>query len=152
MATSERPHGRLWTARAQADLLRRTLARLGVERPIVLGHSWGTLVALALALDHPEAVRGLVLLSGYYFPTGRLDVWAFAPPAIPVVGDLMRYTVSPALGRMIAPKLIARMFEPLPVPRRFATRFPLDLALRPWAISGERRGQRPHGAGRRRPA
>ena len=66
--------------------LRRTLARLGVERPIVLGHSWGTLVALALALDHPEAVRGLVLLSGYYFPTGRLDVWAFAPPAIPVRG------------------------------------------------------------------
>jgi pimeloyl-ACP methyl ester carboxylesterase len=131
---SERPHGRFWTARAQADLLRRTLARLGVERPVVLGHSWGTLVALALALDHPEAVRGLVLLSGYYFPTGRLDVWAFAPPAIPVVGDLMRYTVSPALGRMIAPKLIARMFEPLPVPRRFATRFPLDLALRPWAI------------------
>ena len=131
---SERPHGRLWTARAQADLVRRTLARLGVERPIVLGHSWGTLVALALALDHPEAVRGLVLLSGYYFPTGRLDVWAFAPPAIPVLGDLMRYTVSPVLGRMLAPKLIAKMFEPLPVPRRFASRFPLDLALRPWAI------------------
>jgi len=102
---SERPHGRLWTARAQADLLHRTLARLGVERPIVLGHSWGTLVALALALDQPEAVRGLVLLSGYYFPTGRLDVWAFAPPAIPVLGDLMRYTVSPVLGRMLAPKL-----------------------------------------------
>jgi len=98
------------------------------------GHSWGTLVALALALDHPEAVRGLVLLSGYYFPTGRLDVWAFAPPAIPVLGDLMRYTVSPVLGRMLAPKLIAKMFEPLPVPRRFAARFPLDLALRPWAI------------------
>ena len=36
---SERPRGQLWTARAQADLLRRTLARLGVERPIVLGHS-----------------------------------------------------------------------------------------------------------------
>ncbi len=149
---SERPRVRLWTARAQADLVRRTLARLGVERPIVLGHSWGTLVALALALDHPEAVRGLVLLSGYYFPTGRLDVWAFAPPAIPVLGDLMRYTVSPALGQMLAPKLIAKMFEPLPVPQRFATRFPLDLALRPWAIRASAEDSALMVSGRRRPA
>jgi pimeloyl-ACP methyl ester carboxylesterase len=131
---SERPRGRLWTARAQGDFIHRTLARLGIERPLVLGHSWGALVALALALDHPQAVRGLVLLSGYYFPTGRLDVWAFTPPAIPVVGDVMRYTVAPLLVRAIAPRLIAKMFEPLPVPRRFASRFPLDLALRPWAI------------------
>jgi pimeloyl-ACP methyl ester carboxylesterase len=131
---TERPRTRLWTAPAQADLVRKTLLRLGVERPIVLGHSWGTLVALALALDHPDAVRGLVLLSGYYFPTGRLDVWAFAPPAIPVVGDVMRYTVSPLLGAMLARKMAAKMFEPLPVPRRFSTRFPFDLALRPWQI------------------
>ena len=129
-----RPRTRLWTAPAQADLIRKTLRRLGIERPVVLGHSWGTMAALALALDHPEAVRGLVLLSGYYFPTKRLDVWAFAPPAIPILGDVMRYTVSPPLARMLAPRMIAKMFEPLPVPRRFTARFPLDLALRPWQI------------------
>jgi pimeloyl-ACP methyl ester carboxylesterase len=131
---TERPRTRLWTAAAQADLIWKTLLRLGIERPIVVGHSWGTMAALALALDHPEAVRALVLLSGYYFPTKRLDVWAFAPPAIPVVGDVMRYTVSPPLARLLAPKIIAKIFEPLPVPRRFSARFPLDLALRPWQI------------------
>jgi pimeloyl-ACP methyl ester carboxylesterase len=128
---TERPRDRVWTPYAQAELVRRTLVHLGIEKPIVLGHSWGTIVALALALEHPDAVRGLVLLSGYYFPTARLDVWAFSPPGIPVIGDAMRYTVSPLLVRLLAPSIVRKLFEPMPVPPRFAMRFPLDLALRP---------------------
>jgi pimeloyl-ACP methyl ester carboxylesterase len=126
-----RPRDRVWTAYAQAELIRRTLAHLRIEKPVVLGHSWGTIAALALALEHPGALRGLVLLSGYYFPTGRLDVWAFSPPAIPVVGDALRYTVAPLAGRMIAPGIVRKLFAPRPVPPRFAMRFPVDLALRP---------------------
>ena len=57
--------------------------RLGIERPVVVGHSWGTLVALAWALRRPDEVRGLLLLSGYYYPSLRADVVLFAPPAIP---------------------------------------------------------------------
>ena len=68
---SDRPHGSAWSARAQADLLRDALVVLGIKRPVVLGHSWGAAVALALALNHPDDVRGLVLLSGYYYPTLR---------------------------------------------------------------------------------
>ena len=47
---SSRPRDRLWTPSTQAELLRAALAQLGVERPIVVGHSLGTLVALAMAL------------------------------------------------------------------------------------------------------
>src|SRR3954447_12327225 len=97
---SERPR-RLWTPRAHATLYQHALAQLGVEQAIVLGHSWGTMVAVALALQAPSLVRGLVLLSGYYFPTARLDVALFSPPAIPGIGDMMRYTVSPVVGRLM---------------------------------------------------
>jgi pimeloyl-ACP methyl ester carboxylesterase len=45
----------MWSPQRQADLLRKALETLGMRRPVVVGHSWGTLVALALALDHPEA-------------------------------------------------------------------------------------------------
>src|SRR5690349_18419793 len=99
---SDRPPGAMWPPARQADLLRQAFTRLGIERPIIVGHSWGTLVALALALDHPDAVSGLVLLSGYYHPTLRADVPLFSLPAIPVIGDLIRYTVGP-LPRRRAP-------------------------------------------------
>ena len=133
---TSRPRDRLWTAEAQADLIGRALARLGIEKPVVVGHSWGAIVSLALALDHPGSVRGLVLLGGCYFPTRRADVWAFSPPAIPVIGDMMRYTVSPSIMRRLAPKIIRASFAPRLVPERFTRYFPLDLALRPWQLLG----------------
>lgn len=70
---SERPKDWTWTPERQADLFIRAFEGLGIERPVVVGHSWGTLVALALALDHPQRVRGLVLLAGYYYPTKRMS-------------------------------------------------------------------------------
>jgi hypothetical protein len=69
---SSRPR-QLWTPRAHARLFHKALAQLGVERAMVYGHSWGTLVAVALVLEAPELVRGLVLGSGYYYPTLRAD-------------------------------------------------------------------------------
>ena len=61
---SERPRGRSWGPVEQAKLFLRAFSLLGIERPIVVGHSWGTLVALALALEDPEKVAGLVLSVG----------------------------------------------------------------------------------------
>ena len=121
---SERPHGSAWSAGTQAEVIRDVFAVLGVNRPIVLGHSWGAAVALALGLNHPDAVRGLVLLSGYYYPTLRADVLFSSPTAIPILGDLLRYSVSPFIGRAMLPLLLKGMFAPLPVPARFTKSFP----------------------------
>jgi pimeloyl-ACP methyl ester carboxylesterase len=121
---------RIWTPVAQARLLHRALQQLGVEQPIVVGHSWGTLVALAMELEFPTYVRSLVLLSGYYYPSVRLDVVLVSPPAIPVIGDLMRFTVSPLLGRAIWPLAVKKIFSPAAVSPRFAA-FPVWMALRP---------------------
>src|SRR4051812_4718399 len=128
---STRPHGRVWTPMAQAEVLGKALDQLGVEQATVLGHSWGTLVAISLALQAPGLVRGLVLLSGYYFPTARLDVPLLLPPSIPVIGDVMRYTVSPLLGRLLLPPLIRKLFAPAPVTERFERLFPMAMTLRP---------------------
>jgi pimeloyl-ACP methyl ester carboxylesterase len=128
---SERPRSTLWTPQAQAELLHHALHRLGVERPIVVGHSWGTLVAIALALQSPDYVKSLVLLSGYYYPTARMDVALMSPPAIPIIGDLLRYTISPLIGRMIWPAMKRRIFSPAPVPERFSSGFPVWMNLRP---------------------
>ena len=131
---SDRPRGQPWTPDAQADLMHAALVQMGVTQPVIVGHSWGALVAAAYAIRHPDALRGLVLMSGYYFPTFRSDSIIFAPPAIPVIGDALRYTISPLLGWLMAPKLIETLFAPVPVPERFSKNFPLSIALRPWQL------------------
>ncbi len=47
----------------QAATVAAIIDALGLQGPLVVGHSLGGAVALALALDHPEKVSGLALLS-----------------------------------------------------------------------------------------
>jgi pimeloyl-ACP methyl ester carboxylesterase len=131
---SERPRDRSWAPAAQASLLRRACRRLGIERPVVVGHSWGTLVALAWALRAPEEVTGLVLVSGYYYPSARLDAALVAPTAVPIFGDLLNHTVSPPLTHMTLPRTLRTMFAPRRVPDRFRDAFPKSLIPRPKQI------------------
>lgn len=72
----------------------------------------------------------MVLASGYYFPTARIDVPFMASPAIPLLGDLMRHTVSPLIARASWPHRLKLLFSPAPVPRYFEI-FPTWMALRP---------------------
>ena len=127
---STRPAGTDWTPEAQAQLLHRALQALHIAQPIVVGHSWGTLVALAMALDHPGHVRALALLGGYYYPSLRVDAFLNSLAALPVVGTLWRYTAAPLLGRMLWPALSKQIFAPAPVPARFG-QLPPWMALRP---------------------
>jgi len=130
---SDRPRSTVWTPEAQADLLAAALKQIGVSRAIVLGHSWGTLVALALAVKYPQQVQALVLVSGYYYPTARTDVIMLSPPAIPLIGDLLAHTLSPLLSRLMWPLLLRKIFGPSPLPQKFVG-FPEEMAVRPSQI------------------
>jgi pimeloyl-ACP methyl ester carboxylesterase len=130
---SGRPRSTIWTPEAQADLIAAGLKEIGVQRAIILGHSWGTLVALALAVKYSKKVQALVLASGYYYPNARADVVILAPPAIPLIGDLLSHTLSPLLSRLMWPLLLRKIFGPSPVPKKFKG-FPKEMALRPSQI------------------
>jgi len=130
---SNRPRSTVWTPQAQADLIAAALKKIGVPRAIILGHSWGTLVALALAVKYPQEVQALVLASGYYYPTARADVVMLSPPAIPLIGDLLSNTISPLLSRLMWPLLLRKIFGPSPVPEKFKG-FPEEMAVRPSQI------------------
>jgi pimeloyl-ACP methyl ester carboxylesterase len=99
----------------------------------VLGHSWGASVAVALAIRHPSFVEALVLASGYYFPTARADVAASSVPVIPGLGDIISYTISPSLSRLMWPAMLRKLFGPRSVPGKFAG-FPKEMAVRPSQI------------------
>ena len=133
---SSRPRGRVWGPQAQADLFQAALDRLGVSQAVILGHSWGASVALAMALKHPQRVQGLVLASGYYYPTARADMALLSGPALPVLGDVSRYTIAPLASRLLWPLLLCKIFGPAPVPAKFRD-FPEEMAVRPSQIHAE---------------
>jgi len=60
---------------------------LGLERPVVVGHSWGANVALQLAHDYPDLARGIVLVDGGFIERSKDANWEQAekemrPPEI----------------------------------------------------------------------
>ena len=126
---SERQRHRSWGPFEQASLFLRAIEQLGIERPIVVGHSWGTLVALAMALKCPDEVAGLVLMSGYYYPVPRAKTVA-VPSPFPFAGDVLRQTLCLFVRRLMAPETMRRIFAPCAVPERFRQTYPLALAMR----------------------
>jgi pimeloyl-ACP methyl ester carboxylesterase len=131
---SERPRSVIWTPAAQARLIAGALAEKGEAGATIVGHSFGTMVAVALGLDHPTLVRSLVLIGGYYYPSVRPDAAFASPPAIPVVGDAIRYTLSPLLGAAMKPGMEKQIFAPAPVSPGWKQHFPFEMTLRPSQI------------------
>jgi pimeloyl-ACP methyl ester carboxylesterase len=66
----------------------RLVARLGLDRPVVAGQSWGGNVVLQLASDHPTLVRGIACVDGGLielvetFPDWEACAEALAPPPL----------------------------------------------------------------------
>ncbi len=131
---SSRPRGTSWTAERQAALFAEALRLLDAEDVVVAGHSYGALVTAALELNHPERLRGIALLGGYYYPTPRADVWLVAPSAIPGIGDVLRHTIAPPLAHALRRRFTARLFGPAAPTQAWQDNFPWPMALRPSRI------------------
>lgn len=112
----------------QARAIREALERLGLRRPVVVGHSFGGTVALCLALSDPEAVAGAVALAPLCFPEPRLEQALFGPRSVPGAGDELATILSGTLDRAMLPLLWRAIFLPQAVPPGFAERFPWPYA------------------------
>jgi pimeloyl-ACP methyl ester carboxylesterase len=75
--------------------------------------------------------------AGYFYPTARADVFFMSFTAIPGLGDLIRYTISPPLTRLFLPSVLRWLFSPAPITQRFEQGFPNSLAARPVQIGAE---------------
>jgi len=120
---------------AQAALIADLIDALGLDRPLVVGHSLGGAIALALALDHPEKVSGLALISPL------TQVQETVPPAFraisitsPAVRRAVAWTVATPLGMLSGTRGADAVFAPEPAPADFGTKGGGALVLRPGAF------------------
>lgn len=147
---TDRPRDIDWTPEQQAKLLVAACARLDVEKPLVVGHSWGTLVALAWALNDPDRLGKLALLSGYFYETRRPDAALMALMGSPALGDAIVNTVAPLQARLTGPLGIKQIFSPNSATDAFLGEMPFDLMLRPKQLHATAKdsGQMPKAAAR----
>ena len=80
------------------------LDRLGVDRAVMVGHSWAGGVALALATGYPERVSGLVLVSSV--APGEDLGWEDRLLAAPVVGELIAGTAIGGVGLVLGSRRV----------------------------------------------
>jgi len=136
----DRPgHG--WSARflagaasspaAQAELILAALARIGVTRAIVVGHSLGAVPALAMALEAPHFVRGLALLApvSHPWPGGVAPYYTIA--ANRWFGPWFRRLLVLPVGQRLLPGAVAGVFAPNAAPADYIEASGLPLVLRP---------------------
>jgi pimeloyl-ACP methyl ester carboxylesterase len=117
---------------AQADVLAALIDQLGLKRPLVVGHSLGGAVALALAQRHPERVAGLVLLAPLTHPVREISpVFRGINIAQPWKRILVAWTLAVPFGIAKRDEVLNMVFGPESVPSDFATRGGGMLGLRP---------------------
>src|SRR5262252_7195223 len=115
----------------QAALIAQALARLGVERAVIVGHSLSGAVATALALDFPERVAGLALLAPVTHPWKGGISWYNTLAAAPALGPLFARTLVVPLGLMLFAPGVESAFAPQSAPTDYARLAASQLLLRP---------------------
>lgn len=129
---SSRPIGasaHLW---AQAATIAAFMRLRGLDGALVVGHSLGAAIALALALDYPQLPRALALIAPLTQPVGKAP-WPFRALELPVplVRLLIAYTIAIPIAAAAGPQRARAIFSPEPVPRDFAIAGGGLLGLRP---------------------
>lgn len=132
---SEKPPGAEATPAVQARLIHQAIEKLGIQKPVLVGQSWGGVIALAYAQAYADDVSGIVLLGAAPYPRERGTDFFDAVARLPGIGDLVLHTLYVPIGRhWVAPAILEQdraYFAPLDaVPEGFydAT---IELGLRP---------------------
>jgi pimeloyl-ACP methyl ester carboxylesterase len=107
------------TVEVQARLLHDALKQLHVERPIVVGHSWGGALALVYAINYPEEVAGVVLVAPAVYESQDATSLLTQLPAVPVIGDAVNSVFTPLFGASLVRSELKKAFSPDPVPKNY---------------------------------
>lgn len=121
--------------RAQAAIIAALIRALGLDRPLLVGHSLGGAVALALALDHPGCAGGLALIAPLTRPQDGVPA-CFRGLTVksPFTRWLLSWTLATPMAILQRDRILDTVFGPDPVPADFGMAGGGLLGLRPAAF------------------
>ena len=129
---SRRAPGATGRLTEQAAIVAEFIRKLGLQRPLLVGHSLGGAIALTVALDHPEMVKALALVA----PLTHVPKQVPAPfRALDIKSNFVRWlvawTVATPIGIRRGKAILDAIFSPDIAPADFPIRGGGILGLRP---------------------
>jgi pimeloyl-ACP methyl ester carboxylesterase len=119
------------TPAGQADAIARLMEKKGIERAIIVGHSFGGAITASFGVLHPDKVQGLIFLSAATHPwPGGVD-WYYHLASAPVIGPIFCHTVALHAGMMRIEAATDHVFAPNPRPDTYLETTGPALVLRP---------------------
>jgi pimeloyl-ACP methyl ester carboxylesterase len=116
---SERPDME-WTPEREAALLAQLIERLGMENPVVVGHSWGGAITMRLAIDHGHQLRGAVLIGAPLHSGVGEAAWYNRVSRWFGIGPFITRVIIPLVGPQRIDEGLEETFSPEPVPEGYA--------------------------------
>lgn len=135
------------TPQDQAALLQKAADQLGVQNPIVLGHSYGGAVALAWGLSRPQDTSALVLVSAASEPWPGDLGWLYQVTSSRSGGALLIPLVTAFIPASYVDNSVTSIFTPQAPPEGYRAYIGTGLTLRrasTRANAQQVNGLRPH--------
>lgn len=119
----------------QAQAIATLIARLGLRQPLIVGHSLGGAVALAIALNHPSRVGALALVAPLTQVQPDVPAAFEGLARLPAAARLpFAWMLGTPMAKLAGPQTLKAVFAPEPVPEDFPVRGGALLASRPGNI------------------
>jgi pimeloyl-ACP methyl ester carboxylesterase len=115
----------------QGRLMAAFADRLSLDRPTLVGHSFGGAVSLAAALGAPGRFGALALISPLTQPIDSPPVQFAGLMTPPGVREILSWTIAVPSAKLAGPAVTKAIFSPDPVPDDFVTRGGGALSARP---------------------
>ncbi|RST84917.1 alpha/beta hydrolase [Aquibium carbonis] len=128
------------TPAGQADTIAALMDAYGMEKAVVVGHSFAGAVLTAFGVLRPERLEGLVFLAPASHPwPGGGTSWYYDLSETPVIGRLFTETLAWTGGIMRLDAATNCVFAPNAVPENYARDAAIRLVLRPKAFRANAR-------------
>jgi pimeloyl-ACP methyl ester carboxylesterase len=118
------------TPMEQADILQKAGQIVGLDRPIVVGHSFGGAVAMAWALSQPEETAAVVMLGAVSNPWPGDLGWTYTVNGSALGGALLVPVLSAFVPQSYVDSSVESIFAPQPAPEGYAAHVGAGLVLR----------------------
>jgi len=126
---SERPNSS-WSAAKQAEQIRKFTQLNNINEPILVGHSWGSLVALEWILAHPDEVKGFVSVSGVNSSFGTITEVMSEIGIFNIAVEIYSRNLAKNVSAGSIERFAKRVFSPQKVPEKYLEFVGPDLSRR----------------------